>query len=344
MGIFDLNKIKTKENFPSVLLLYGKDIFTLNEYYRKIIAFLVDNEDSRSDFEFIDGEENSVNDLLSLALQVPMLSEKKIVAVRRFDNMFSGRKKKKTENTPFNQYLENPNPSTIMLLLVEDSDTKSKVDNSKEPYNILLTKHSYKEFPQIKESRFAKWIIDRFKEKNITIGQNAAELIVANSNPNLMDISNEIDKICLYYIGQSIISFEEIIEIMGYNRSNTIFDLTNAIYYRDIKKGISVFNNIMKRSGEENIIIYQLSSLFYKLYKLIELKESNKSQNEIARELEVHQYYLSNYMSAMQNYSVEEITRAIILINEADYQIKTLRINKRLLVEELLIKILEKSQ
>ncbi|MCL2040116.1 MAG: DNA polymerase III subunit delta [Bacteroidetes bacterium] len=344
MGIFDLNKIKTKDDFPSVLLLYGKDTFTLNEYYNKIIAFLVADEDSKTDFELIDGEENNINNLLALALQLPMLSDKRIIAVRRFDNMFSGRKKKKTENTPFNHYLANPNPSTILILLVEDTDTssKNKVDNSKEPYDIILSKHSYKEFTQIKENKFTAWIIDRFKQKNITIEQKSAELIVANCHPNLMDIANEIDKISLHYIGQNNILYDEILYIIGYTRSNTIFDLTNAIYYRNMKKAVSIFHNIMKKAGEENVIIYQLASLFYKLYKLIELKGTNKAQNEIARELEIHQYYLSNYMTALQNYSVEEITAAIILINDTDYKLKSMRIDKRLLVEELLVKILEK--
>jgi len=344
MALFDLNKIKTKNDFPPVLLLYGKDTFSLNEYYNKIIAFLVDDEDSKTDFEIIDGEENNINNLLTLAVQIPMIAEKKIIAVRRFDNMFSGRKKKNVEGTPFNQYLSNPNLSTILILLVEDTDTgsKNKVDNSKDPYDVILSKHSYKEFPQIKESRFVTWVIDRFKQKGISVEQKSAELIVANCPPSLMDIANEIDKIAIYYIARNNISYDEILDIIGYTRSNTIFDLINAVYYRNVKKAIPIFHNIIKNTEEEKKIIYQLATLFYKLYKLIELKGTNKSQNEIARELEVNQYYISNYMTAMQNYNIEEITRAIILINEADYKLKTMRIDKQLLLQELLIKILER--
>lgn len=342
MALFDINKIKTKSDFPSVLLLYGKDTFTLNEYYKKIIEFLITTDDDKSELEFLNGDENNVNNLVQVALQIPMLSERKVVVVRRFDNMFSGRKKKNIENSPFHKYLSNPNPSTILLLLVEDTDTttKSKIDATKDPFDILLLKHYYKEFPQVRENKFAGWVVDRFKQKGITIEQESANLIVSSTQPLLMDLANEVDKISLYYIDRNTISFDEILEIIGYTRANTIFDLSDAIYSRDMKKAISILQNIMKKTGEETIILYTLGDLFYKLYRLIELKSSNMVEKDIARNLGVHPYYLSNYIKALRNYSIEEISKAIILINDVDHKLKSMRINKHFLIQELLISIL----
>ena len=342
MGLFDIKKIKTKEDFPAVLLLYGKDTFSLNEYYKEILKFLLDNEESNMDFEVLDAEESSIDYILFIASQLPMLSDRRVVVVRRFDSLFSGRRKKKVEDNPFNKYLSNPNTKTILILLVEDGDSssKSKVDSTKDPFDALLSKHFYKEFPQVRENKFVAWVIDRFKQKGITIDQKTAELIVTYTAPSLMDLANEVDKISLYYIGNDNISFNEIIDIIGYTRENTIFDLSDAIFLRDIKKAMTVLHNLLRKTGEETLIIYTIGDLFYKLYRLIELKGSNMIEKDIAMKLGVHPYYLSNYIKGLRNYPIDEISKALILINDTDHKLKSMRINKHLLVEELLLKIL----
>jgi DNA polymerase-3 subunit delta len=344
MEIFDIKKIKTLTDFPPILLLYGKDSFSLNEYYKRIIDFLVPNDESRLDFEMIDGDESDINNMVTLALQLPMLSDRRIVVVRRFDSMFLSRRKKVTTASSFHKYLSNPNPTTILILLVEDTDTssKNKVDFTKDPFSILLSKHSYKEFPYIKENKYTSWVIDRFKQKSITIEQRTAELIVSNTQPSLMDLANEIDKICLYYIDKNNISFDEITDIIGYTRANTIFDLEDAMQSRNIKRAISILQYLMQKNGEETIIIYTLGNLFYKLYRLIELKKKNIIEKDIAKDLGVHPYFLNNYIKSLRNYNIEEISKAIMLINDVDYKLKSMKINKHLLVEELLINILEK--
>jgi DNA polymerase-3 subunit delta len=161
MSIFKLEQIKNINDFPPILFLFGKDSFTMDETYRKIIKFLTADENQLTDFEVMDGEEKDTNYLLSMATQLPMLSERRILVVKRFDSLFKNKrsraKKDKEVDNELTKYIENPNNFTILILLVEEhTDSKSDFAKTKSPYNLLIKLHPYIEFSVVYANKFPK--------------------------------------------------------------------------------------------------------------------------------------------------------------------------------------------
>ena len=338
MAKFNLDDIKNKNDFPNVLLLYGADTFTMDETLEKIIKFLIRTENDKIDFEIIDGEDANQNTIVNIAAQLPMLSEKRIIVVKRFDKVFKERRKKSDNVSLLAKYLENANQTTILIFTVDASE--NKLDTTKFPYDIITKKHSTVEFPAVYENQLPSWVVKRFVAKGKNINIETAELIVSQTPANLRSLANEVEKICLYEPQNQNITFDYVLNIIGATRQNTVFELTNAVAQRDSKKAIQIMLNILATSSQEILIITLLRDLFIKLWKLVELSEAGTTRDEMAKQIGLRNaYFLNDYLVGIKRYSLQDINNAFLIICETDQRIKSSNSNSKLIIEEMLIKI-----
>jgi len=80
-----------------------------------------------------------------------------------------------------------------------------------------------------------------------------------------MDLSNEIEKIILSKPGASTFSYNDVSELIGFTRDNTVFDLSKSIAKRDIDLSLRILLNILQSSNSETKIIAVLRDLFIKI-------------------------------------------------------------------------------
>jgi len=81
----------------------------------------------------------------------------------------------------------------------------------------------------------------------------------------LLDLSNEITKIILSNPKATTFSTEEVSQLIGYTRDNSVFDLSNAITRRNTQQALKILLNILKHSNQETKIIAVLRDLFTKI-------------------------------------------------------------------------------
>ena len=340
MAKFNLAQIKNKQDFPPVLLLYGADTFTMDETLSKLLQILITTEDDKIDFMNLDGDEIEQSMALNAASQLPMMSERKVVVVRRFDKLFKERRKKSNSTSSFAKYLDNPNKTTVLILLVDSSE--SKLDVSKYPYDIITKNHQSCEFPAVYEKNLPNWVVKRFSEIGKNINLETAELIVSQTPPNLRSLANEIEKISLFEPETKDITYDYVLKIIGSSRQNNVFELTNAVTQRDIEKSIKITLNILAISSQEILIITLIRDLFIKLWKLIELNNGNHSRDDMAKKIGLYNsYFLNDYLLGIKKYSPEDINHAFTVLCETDKRIKSSNSNSKLLIEEMLIKIIQ---
>jgi DNA polymerase-3 subunit delta len=173
----------------------------------------------------------------------------------------------------------------------------------------------------------------------VKVDLRTAELIVTQTQQNLMDIANEIEKILLSNLNAKTFSFEDVSKIIGYTRENSVYDLSNAIAARNEKKSFSILLNILKTPYQETIIIAVLRDLFIKIFKLIDLQAEGNTKDAMAKQIGVHPFYLSDYLIALEKYSTEEINNAFIVLSDTDKKIKSTTYNKKLDMQEMLANI-----
>jgi DNA polymerase-3 subunit delta len=319
---FNLNSVTNRNSFPSVLMLYGSDTFSMEEALAKILKMVIVEENDKMDLAILDGEDCSQIEIVNIASQLPMLSDKRVVVVKRFDKVFKERRKKTDTDSPIGKYLEGNNSSTILLLTIDDTD--KKLDLKKFPFDIISKNHHTIEYPALYENQLPVWVVNRFASFGKKIALNTAELIVLQSPPNTQSLANEVDKIILYDPNTNDISLDYVLNIIGFSRQNTIFELRKVVAQRDIAKAISITFNIVDTSTNKAALISSIKDLFIKMWCLLEYIDKGLSRDEIAKQLGLKTaYFLDEYLIGTRKYSPTEISNAFLYLCEADLKIKS---------------------
>ncbi len=116
------NIIKT-HNFPPVLLMFGEEEFLLDEAYQRLVEAAVDEETGSFNFDLLEGSESTPETVVEMASAFPMMAERRVVAVRHFDKLVSGRGGSRAEQkSPLASYFTAPSPTTFLILLASVPD------------------------------------------------------------------------------------------------------------------------------------------------------------------------------------------------------------------------------
>ncbi len=358
--IENIGQLFEMKELPPILLLFGEEDFLVEESYKKLIGIVCPDEGSKYDLEIFDIDEmkpsTAIDTIMDSCNNLPFLSQRRTVAVKRFESLFSGRTSTKSnEYVKFLNYMESPNNSTFLVLLSIDDKlkgfansykSKAKLDklikDTKFPYNSLLEKHEWMEFPKVYESEMPQWVAKRIKELGKKIEPEALELLVAQTNPSLRELNGEIEKLLTYSGDKDEISMEDIHFVIGSSRVNNIFELQKAIGKRRLPEALKTLENMLEADRQEMLIMTMLTRYFFALWKLIEESGKTNNQFQLATKVGISPYFVNEYLQALSFYKPSEIENAFSIMCETDEKLKSVSVDSLYLMQDMLIRIMKK--
>ncbi len=197
--------------------------------------------------------------------------------------------------------------------LIITAPVKDKIDQSLVK---IFKNKNFKVF--VEEQKKAKAtiydVIDIFKEKNIKLSQEQAEIMLSKCLNNLSMVLHESEKLETYILGKKEkISVSTLLDQLSGEKEETIFALTDAFGMRDIKTALKVYST-MDNSYDSNFkIFFALSKRIMQLY-LLNIDEDHLKQ--------VHPFQLSKIKEQQKKWKIKEIVKAIDIISELDKDIK----------------------
>ncbi|ACF12924.1 DNA polymerase III, delta subunit [Chloroherpeton thalassium ATCC 35110] len=343
----DIEAALKQKRFQPIYFFFGREDFLIEELVRIIKAEAFHSaEDSNLNFTLLYGEEQTLGDVVSVASEYPMFSERRLVVVKSFDKLKKdrSREKQKAQTALFTEYLKNPLPSTILVLTTGKLD---KATLSKEPFP-LLQSFSY-EFDQIQDAgRFAE---ERAKRYGWTLSPQAIKILVTFAGNSARELDAEIQKLSLFADGKSgekILTDAEVLQTVGLSREYNVFELDKAIVAGDLRMASGIALMILEHEGEKTglfAILNYLIMFFTRLWKLKMPAVQRMTHADIAKELGMYgsqAYFLKDYLSYTGRFSVLQIENALIALHEADLALKGILPiqDEKLLILSLMRKIL----
>ena len=360
--IENYNKFLKSKEYPPILILFGEEDFLVEEAYTKLINSMNLTKESSYDFETFNAEDKDVtlNRIIDSCSAFPFVSERRIVAVKHFEKLFSGNYSKKTyENTPFDKYIKSPQATTFLIIIANNDKLKGmaaavkkdggnaksskKVNAAKYPYNILLAEHKWIEFPKVYESSFHSWVSGRLKSKGKNISPEACEFLIAQSEQSLRTLQNEVDKLVAYAGNKEDITIDDVSKVVGSSRVYNIFELQKAIGKRDLPKSMEIVENMLATERQEMLIMTMLARYFLILWKLIEESRRTSNQYELAGKVGVAPFFVPEYLNSLRNYTVDELDNAFIELAEADEKLKSSSTDGIIVIQNMLLKIMDRD-
>lgn len=340
--------------FKPVYFLSGEEAYYIDMVSDYIEKNVLDESEQEFNQTILYGKEVDMNTIISAAKRFPMMSEYQVVIVKEAQNLkelgkSSGggddeeddapAKKSSGASNALTAYLQNPQPSTILVFCYK----YKLLDKRSTTYKSLQKNHVYLETKKMYDNQLPDWITNFVQERKFKIGPKASFLLAEFLGNDLAKVSNEVEKLFINLKEGEEITTELVQDNIGISKEFNIFELQEAIAKKDILKANRIIN-YFSDNEKEHPSVMTLSSLYgYFTKVLLYHFAPDKSKFAVAQTLGVNPFFVDGYAKAAQNYGTAKLKAIFSYLKEYDLKTKGVDnagVNNGELMKEMIFKIL----
>lgn len=323
--------IRNKKIKP-IYFLMGEEPYYIDKLSEFIEESVLSEDEKGFNQMVIYGRDTSIDEIVSNAKRFPMMAEYQVIIVKEAQDL-----SRTIEQLV--DYVKNPQPSTILVF-----NYKYKtLDKRKSLYKELKKDSVVFESKKLYENQVSEWIRRVLAPKKYTISPKAAQMLVEFLGTELSKINNELEKLQIILPEGTQITPEHIEENIGISKDFNNFELRKAIGNRDVLK----VQRIVKYFGDnpkDNPMVVTVGLLYNYFSQLLHLHGlADKSPRNVASALRVNPYFVNEYLTAVRNYSMKQVSNSVSLLREFDVKGKGVGANavpQGDLLKELLVRIM----
>jgi DNA polymerase-3 subunit delta len=317
----------------SCVLLFGDDTYTMK---KNLDLLLKTNEINQEDIETYDYEEDGIEKIITSAMTLPFLSEKKAVIMRNCSFLTDKRNLSKEDNETLTRYCSYTNPTTLFIMLAP----YEKLDSRKNIVKYLTKAIDNKQFSSSKESStIYEYIQDEVRKNGLSIDPLALTQFVNRIGNNTVMLENELQKLITYSLNKKSIDSDMVYEIVTKDIDDNIFDLVNAVTNREISKAMDIYNDLKSIKIDP---IWMLASIGNKLQEILYTKELlrlNYRKEDIMKYFKASSGRVYYMIQNANNVEDQLLIDTLSKVEELDYQIKSGQIDKFLGIELFILSL-----
>jgi DNA polymerase-3 subunit delta len=313
-----------------LIFLYGKDTFRSKEELRKMIE---ENKKANTDWvDFIridagDKQMEVFKELKQTTDTMSMFSSNKMVIV---ENVFDLNQDDQKEILEFlkKKKFENNNNTTIIFWAEDVSGDLSKY---------LKSKAECKEFRSLEGAQLKKWVKDFVEEQKGSIDNSALERLVEWVGNDLWRMSNEINKLISY---NPTIRLEGVELLIKPEIDLNIFDLVDAIGYKNKAKALKLFNQHIEDGANEH---YLLSMIVSQIRNLIKIKTrlwrgspTESKAATVPNDLGMHPFVFRKTSQQAEKFTFEALKKIYYQLMTIDFESKLGKADIKIAIEKFI--------
>ena len=314
-----LNDLKGRK-FKPVYLLHGEEAYYIDFFSDFIEKNLLSDAEKGFNQTVFYGRDTDIMSILNAAKRFPMMSEHQLVLVKEAQDLKWGKdgEADKKASDPLLSYLENPLSSTILVFCYK----YSKFDKRKKTYKAIEKSGVVLESATIYENKVPAWVEDFVKDRSYRIHARASALIAEYLGNDLSKISNELEKLMLNLPKGHEISAENVQDNIGISKEYNVFELQDALAKRDPFKANQIIEYFAAnpKANPIQLVFGALNTWFTKILKYHYI--SDRSPQNLARELGVNPYFVKDYEVAARNYNATKVFSVFSYLREYDLKSK----------------------
>lgn len=304
----------------SLYLLYGQESFLLEDFIKKIkksFDKLVEG------INYIKIDETNVSQLIS-NIETPCFGFDRKLIIIKDSGLFKkeGKKKNAALTSLIDRVAEyiKENIDIIkqdsIIVFVESETEKNKL------YKVIDECGKVVNFEPEKLPNLIKRIKAISNAYKVDISDYDAQYLVESCGTSLQDIINELRKLIEYVGANGKITKQEIDMLTTKQIDSVIFDLTDNLGKKDIKKAMEVFYNLVYQKEPVQKILITLYNHFKKLY-FVKIALNNNENIAQTLKLKPNQTFLvSKYKNQAGYFKDGELRKIIEELEDLDYNYK----------------------
>jgi DNA polymerase III subunit delta len=336
----DMQKIQQnirKNNIAPVYVLYGTQQLLIEETLRTLSEHLLDQESAEFNYETFDLTERPVQEAVAAAETMPFLGEKRVVVASGALFLTGARTKDKVEHSleSLERYVQDPAEYSVLVLT---ADTP-KLDGRKKLVQQLKKHAVVGAAADMKEQELIPWVVNRACDHGVTIAEEAAALLVHFVGEHMLMLTNEIEKMVHYVGSGEIITPSVVQELIAKTVEQDVFTLVDHVVQARMEQALLTLHELLKKNEEPIKILFLLARQFRIIYRVQQLVQQGFSTKQMGSILQVHPFACKIAARQAKAYSAQQLARILDEAAEADYQMKSGRMDKVLALEMFLLRL-----
>lgn len=290
---------------------YGDEPYLMDKCVQQLLERLVSADLRDFNLNVYYGTESKGDEIAETAATLPMFASWRVVVVKKADALSVA------SLEVLASYIQNPSPSTCLLLQGE------KIDQRKKFFTEIKKKGELVEFKRLYENQLAAFVRNEASLRGRKIEPAAAEMLVYLVGNSLQELVSELEKAILYVGEAQEIVVSHVRSVVSDTRVNSVFELTDALGEKKLEKALRSLGRLLNDGEAPLLVLAMVTRHFRQLWKVRELLERRTPAQEIGKIAGINPYFLQGIVAQAKNYSLVELRRVFERIFHIDGALKT---------------------
>jgi len=306
-------------------LILGNNNILIKEQVNNIVDKFLSKEDKSLNYsKFLP---DNINNIFNSLKTMPFIAEKRVVLVENIqtgdDDFF------KSILSYLNGFLD----SSVLILVADVTLKKNK------HYIDLTKKVELINISDLNLYNIKKWIESFLEKNNIKIEKKALDLLIELKDLNFIDIVSELEKL-ICFANKEEIKIKHVEQLVGSNIKEDVFKLIDAINAKNTIKLFNIISNLYAQKKQSYEILGYIAWYVKTMQKIIMFYNQGFNVHKTAKALGYSFAYTKRLFDQLKQHSSKKIKQWVILLLEADKEMKKGIKESRLIIELLLIRFL----
>lgn len=323
-------------DYSNAYLIYGEESYLKEFYISQLKKKIVDPVFESFNLHQYDGKDTDMDDILKDAQMLPMMSEYNFVLVRDYPI-----EKSKNDLKLLKEFLEDIPESTIFVFYyaAKEPDLKSSAFKNLEKY--FDNAGSVVRLDKRSENEVARLLVSGAKKRGAVLDINNAKYLISVSGNDMKNLLNELDKLSYFVNGGEITG--EIIDNMATKCLQArVYDLSKAVVGGDFDSAYNVLDTLFSMKEDPIKLNSVIIGVYVDMYRVKCAKTAGNSYDDVAKYFNYRgrEFALRNASRDCAALSENQLRKSLDVIMDTDLKLKSTSTDKKLLLEEMIVKLI----
>jgi len=308
--------IQSKKYHPCYLV-FGDDKWLVNSAVNMLYS-IADNPIINCNIYTENESEESIINALKV---MPWDSDYRVVAALNYSVSKTTKAGQKNTGKQILEYLEDPNPSSVLILTGGEGDFFSK----------LAKKAEVVDCSKLENLELVQYIKKQCQDN---IEKTAVDTLIAYCSKDMGRITTELKKILSYKPAQKITE-QDIKELAIKDDEYKIYELTNCLANKKPDEAFKIWNSLSYESDD----VYLITAVYSYFRKLL-FTAVNKNQSGIYKKLGVSEYAFKYLLNNSKIFGAIKLKKICDMLQSLEFRIKSGKITKEAAADTVILNII----
>lgn len=334
----DILKKQLKDgDFSPLYFIYGNEPYLKSYYTNELISKIIPKGAEDFNIHRFDERTPDINQLQDSIEGLPVFAERKCVIIKDMN----ADEIKQNDWEKLEKILQDIPPETIIIIHISSVETDFK---KKGNWKTLLAIAQKQGLPvlidHITTADLMKWIRKNFKKLGCEASDDVIRHLIGQVGSDMNSLNTEIEKISA--LAGEKAEIKHIDMLVTKTLDSNVFQFAGALIRRDYNTSFKMLYELFEQKEEPIVIAAVLSKAFIDLYRIRITLDYGVDPLSLAKSFDYKnkEFIIRNAVRDCKNISAKYLRKCLNLFIEADVSLKSSKMNNKIILEELIGKIL----